>query len=292
MVQEIPKIKLINTLEQQLALNESDNLDCDKNDTLPEFCSFYEYNNPNISNTEVENINRISDCDDTICNEETNTQNDTKMETEPEVPRLIRSNSYTLESPSPLLVAYLKKQKEGPVNNDKEDTQFDTPVLQQMQTRDVEDLETDLLKGVIENNFTTTKKTADGTAEIESELKQILNNIPEKYSKEILAIFQKVKSSKEEEAEYSTIRRSRCLSEGAINNTESPTFGTSNVSFMTSSQTLYYSITDSSNNTPDTLTVKVNDVLIGPKVLPLARKLFPSTEKTAQEQRIVSFLSQ
>lgn len=158
----------------------------------------------------------------------------------PVKPRLIRSNSYTLESPSPVLLAHLEKQRseegqkyefkslrnwcsldngkltqgfgdssaeivdKAPEKSDIRDESGDglkdtEPAVEKV---DLIELEKEFVSNEIENcgtNEPVNESTENGTthcdlkqfSDIEKQLLDVLNNVPEKYTKQILDLLEK-----------------------------------------------------------------------------------------------------
>lgn len=198
----------LNTLEHQLTffnrsttLNNSSLQSPFDKSTLPEFHSFYEYEQ-NISNANSEisaivyndstveneslinknalnqiNINKETQVDEKIqvdgetqVNGKTCVNEEIQVNEESPVPKLIRSNSYIIETPSPLLLAYMKKQQE--LNSSNEDSEenkkqtnenkdyakaVDPESSTPLSTRN-SDQTAAAMREVIENNFTSNQR--------------------------------------------------------------------------------------------------------------------------------------
>lgn len=276
--------KTIQSLEHHLVFDDvlpicdSSHLRNSKSCELAPSNSFYEYkdnsnylddtlgvnvtfglNNSNISNTNYEDNCMDSNIDVAVYDADVEDKSK-------QFPRLIRSNSYVLDGPSPLLMNYLKKQENlidmtaGTVeckNNRKQE-------IKEMQkshlNHGIFQNETDIINEVIENNFTPTatpKKIVED--KMESRLHHILHNIPNQYSEELLSIFNLMKSRNNVNE---SVRREEIITNSPSN---SECYGTyfDNISFGTSSQTLYYSVS-SSNETVNTYTVMENDSFKSP----------------------------
>lgn len=268
------KFEHTNTLEHQLAFHDEHlhKTYTNANDSLAESCSFNEYC-PNLSYVHKPDGSNIAPVFEYTS--PSTTSESSATEEDNQVPKLTRSNSYVLESPSPLLLAYLKKQQESNVTTSQtgQEQYTSTPV----RAKSKASKESVIMKEVIENNFTDT--TSSEQVDIESQLKQILNNIPETYSREILAIFEKVTASNrkldygEEEVD---VERKRCISEGSNAYMSPICMEANSISFMTSSQTLYFSV-NSSDEALNTIAARPNILatnmeLIGASKSPLTAK--------------------
>lgn len=215
--------------------------------------------------------NCFTDSDSSACIDNGNitvVQND--VSNEKEIPKLIRSNSYTLDSPSPLLLEHFKNlNKSFSTIDDKKtittsyesvlSTRGDGDFLSETEIyendsnsdpffteRSIE--ETHKLNEVFDNNFPANTKESIEKLDSDAKLKEILDNIPENYSKQILELLEKQKLDQENRLQtyyqikdkllnVSNAEHTKSLNETleTFSNPESPNFDMNNKSFMTHS---------------------------------------------------------
>lgn len=290
--------------EDELPLDDMSALESRKRCVLPDRYSFYEYNQSNCCEERIINTDSICelndfnfkitesqiDCTDLmsqsadfdaktnmVCNAIKNGSLSQKS------PRLIRSNSYILDRPSPLLLAYLKKQ-ENVTDMTTGIAEAKTDLLQDIKGTPNKNMKETFLKNeaqiineVIENNFTPATTPKKAVEDTESQLKQILDNIPSKYSKEILDLFNNVMSrNSNKEISKAIVAASPCFSESGVNY-----FEDGSISFGTSSQTLYYSVSGS-NDSLNTHTVIENDSYKRSYSQIVAKQLFKNDNKCSK----------
>lgn len=173
--------------------------------------------------------------------------NDVSSQESPQ-PRLIRSNSYTLENPSPVLLEHMKNQSASK-----------SPTIEVYQT--------DISVQQITLNTSTTSgsekffaKDPFDIMEPDSELMGVLKEIPEEYAQQVMELLKKQHLEQKNRLErYDSIKQSPCenlidlttVDEGKIINSD-PKLRRSSTFSLSPSQSLYYSVhSDSDTITPN-----------------------------------------
>lgn len=206
------KEKCNSTLEHQLTFSQ--------NESVPFVTQPTEFKNENQESCDF-CVYSVGSCPSACEDNENKTfiPNVTPTLNEKPIPKLIRSNSYTLESPSPLLVEHLKNlNKPFTIINDqktitmscesvstegdgdcflseREIYENDSNSDPFFTERSIE--ETDKLNEVFDNNFPANTKESTEKLDSNAKLKEILDNIPENYSKQILELLEKQKLDQE-----------------------------------------------------------------------------------------------
>ncbi|XP_044254483.1 centriolar coiled-coil protein of 110 kDa [Tribolium madens] len=143
-------------------------------------------------------------------------------------PKLIRSNSYTLDSPSPILLAHLEKEARKCIEMEESESQSLSPVT-------VIDSEREPPLQVIETDVSVQQVTV---TTVEPQLKELLDKLPQEHARNILEILNK---QQEEQKSVS----------------EKFTTSDKSMSVSISSQSLYYSVLSSDTTPPHASPINV-----------------------------------
>lgn len=165
-------------------------------------------------------------------------------------PRLIRSNSYTLENPSPVLLQHMKNQSQ-PASK--------SPTIEVYQT-DISVQQITLNTSTPSESETFFAKNPFDVMESDSELMSVLKEIPDEYAHPVMELLKKQHLEQKKRLErYDSIKQSpsenlidlTSLDEGKTPNSD-PKLRRSSTFSVSPSQSLYYSIhSDSDTITPN-----------------------------------------
>lgn len=163
-------------------------------------------------------------------------------------PRLIRSNSYTLENPSPVLLQHMKNQSQSASKS---------PTIEVYQT-DISVQQITLNTSNPSDSETFFAKNPFDVMESDSELMSVLKEIPDEYAHPVMELLRKQHLEQKKRLErYDSIKQSEnlidltSLDEGKTSNSD-PKLRRSSTFSVSPSQSLYYSIhSDSDTITPN-----------------------------------------
>ncbi|XP_063910731.1 uncharacterized protein LOC135127949 [Zophobas morio] len=198
------------TLEQQLALAD---------ESSPSHVPYDTYKKMQNLTSETIDVSEYSVEGCKVLNKSTESEQECSLSP----PKLIRSNSYTLESPSPILLAHLEKEARKCIELDDSDSASLSPVtiIDSELEPPLQVVDTDI--NVQQITVTTPVKFQDNQDSIDPQLLDILSKLPEDHARNILELLSK-------QHENNKIIKEQIISEED-----------KSISVSISSQSLYYS---------------------------------------------------
>lgn len=207
-------------------------------------------------------------------------------------PRLIRSNSYTLENPSPVLLQHMKNQSQ-PENSK-------SPTIEVYQTDiSVQQITLNTSGNLNGKSDTFFAKNPFEVMEPDSELMSVLKEIPDEYAHQVMELLKKQHLEQKNRLErYDSIKQSENLIDLTSLEDSDPKLRRSSTFSVSPSQSLYYSIhSDSDTITPNPDIKDLENGVIreknGEQTKNVSRELFQDLDPiTIKEIRRVSVAGQ